>query len=268
MTKRNSADVAFFLINGLNVVGALTQFDDKSDAGVEDITALGDTWQTNLYTGMRNTEMTQEGFYDDVAGGWHQALMLGMNMSSTNPPATAAPGATTPRIVSYSLEGTATGARFIGWEDAVEMTWERQVSRGALTKAKATYRTGGTVDEGKILIPWKVVSSTFLDTPVLDWGAAYAASTTGAVFYLHHQTSSLTTANGEAEFFIRHSSDNITFNALFNFACSTGPNTAQRVVTTGYVERYVAPGYSTGTVSGSTGILAFIGMSRDRTSGA
>ncbi len=191
-----------------------------------------------LTAGVRNDELTQEGYYDDVASGFHAAVTTGQ-------------GAAGARIMSYSLEGTATGARFVGWEDAQIVTYERLVSRGALTKAKATYKTNGAVDEGRIIRMWNNASATGKSNAYNQ-----GASSVGGVGYLQYDS----TGGSEGQIGVFHSSDDVTYAQLFPFACSTAAFGADRQVTTAVVEQYVKADYTTANVSGTTSFTFFVGF--------
>src|SRR3990167_7686867 len=100
MAKYGSADLSFFLVDGLDVLGTLTTFDDRREAKTERVDVLGEACERHGYVGVRAGEISQEGFYDDAAGNVHDALSSGPGIS---------------RLLTYSLEGTATGKNFIGW---------------------------------------------------------------------------------------------------------------------------------------------------------
>ena len=242
MTRRGSADVPFFLIDGFSVLGALTHIDVKAEAILEEVTALGDAWKVDAYVGVRQAEITQDGFYDDAVGDVHEALSTGPGVS---------------RIMCFGLEGTATGAEFVGWAGAMQVDYQRIAKTKEFTKAKATYKSNGWVDHGKILRSLGTVTATAAatGTPVDN-----LVSSTGAAAYLQY------TSGGESEVSILHSSDDITYATIISFACSTGTRGANRQVVTGVIERYTAVNWSTGAVSGTTSFRFFAGIARGRTS--
>lgn len=250
MAKRGSADVAFVLLDGREIAGSLVSFEDKHAARTEQSDGLGDAWTEHQFIGVREAEITWDGFYDDGTGSLHQALSTGPGQS---------------KILTYGLEGTATGARFVGWEGALQGNYERLMELAGLQKARATFKTNGAVDEGRILKTWRPpAGGTTGDTTgtPYDWGV----STTGGVGYLQYQTSDLTTTSGEAQYNILHSSDNVTYSAIITFACSTAGVGADRQVTTAVIERFTAAQYTTANVSGSTGGSFFVGLARGGTS--
>ena len=66
MAIRGSADVAFFLLGGYDILGTITQIDDRAEALLEETHALGDAWREQSFVGVRQSEISQDGFYDDV----------------------------------------------------------------------------------------------------------------------------------------------------------------------------------------------------------
>ena len=245
MAVRASKDVAFFLIGGFDVLGRLTQITDKVEAKIEDITALGDTWITQAYVNMKNAEITQEGFFDDAANSVNDALSTGPGVA---------------RVLCYGLEGTATGAAFMGWRSAMQVDYQRMFQRGELWKAKASYKTNGVVEQGRLLRPLNptTTSGQTTGTPY-DW----ATSASGMSAYL--QVSCATQITSIA-FDILHSSDNITYaSAPFGFAAVTpaGTPTAQNKVTTTVVERYTAGRWAFTGASANRTLTFMMGVSRD-----
>ena len=239
MTKYGSPDVAFFLVDGLSLVGTLTEFSDQHEAVIEETTPLGTGWEEQTFAGVRKGEISQDGYYDDAAMSAHDALSSG-------------PG--TARILAYGLEGTATGKRFTAYQGAMQVNYERLSKRDELTKAKAQYKSSGQVEQGRVLFSYGAVGSTGRKN-------AYdgAASSTGAAGYLSYNATA-----GEANVRIMHSSDNITYAALFVFAKIASGHGAERVVTTGVIERYVAADFTTATATGSIGALnAMVGIVYD-----
>lgn len=240
MARRGSPDVAFFLIGGQSVLGALTEVEDSIEAVVEEGAVLGDLWTAPAFTGLRMAGITQDGFYDDVAGGVHDALSSG-------------PG--TARVLCYGPAGTATGAYFQGWESAMEVKYTRILNVGALHKAHGEYRTNGAVESGKILRTYKVATATGASTgtPVDN-----AASASGAVGYLQYNATA-----GEANIRILDSADNITYAAAITFTKTASGAGAERITTTGFVQRYTAVDVTTASATGSIAALNFfVGLVR------
>lgn len=235
--------VSFFLIGGREVVGRLTDFDDRREARTEESHGLGAGWAETAFVGVREGEITQQGFYDDAVGSVHEALSTA--------------GATA--VLSYCLEGTATGVNFVGWRGALQVNYERQQERDALTKARATYRTGegAAVEQGKVIRTWKKWAATGNTTAnMVD---CVACSTAGGVGYLQHQA-----ASGEAIIRLLHSEDGNAWDTLLEFTKLTSGYGAQAVPFAGSVNQYIAADYTTATATGKVGALtAMVGLVRN-----
>lgn len=241
MAKRAAADVAFFLIDGLDAVGTLTNFEETAEAITEETHTLGDLWGEHTFVGVRKAQMTQEGFYDDAAGSVHDILSSGPGQS---------------RLMSYGVEGTATGARFQSWLGAMQVNYQRQVTRDQLTKAKATYRTNGLLENGRILFSYGAVGTTGRKNSVDN-----AVSSTGGAGVLQYNATA-----GEANIRILHSSNDIAYADLFVFTKVASGHGSERLTTTGFIKRYTAADFTTASATGSIGALnAFVGLIRTST---
>lgn len=240
MTLRGSADVAFLLLGGYDILGTVTELNDQLEAVLEESHGLGDAWREFSFVGLRQAELSQEGFYDDAVGSVHDALSTGPGVS---------------RVLVYGVGGTATGAPFIGYEGAMQVNYERIVSRGELHKARAEYRGHGTVEHGSLIRTYKVHTATGATTGTpLDNGAS---STGGAGYFAYNATA------GEANVRMLHSADNITYATLFTFTKTASGRGAERLTTTGAIERYVAMDVTTATATGAiTALNSFMGLAR------
>ena len=244
MTKRGSADVAFFTINGQSVLGTLTEFTEDRSAVLERSDTLADAWEEHTYAGVRMAELTQEGFYDDAAGSVHDALSSGPGIS---------------KVLTYGLSGNASGRNFTGWAGAIEVNYERIFSRDDFTKARATYKNNGPVDNGNIILTERTVtaSNTNIGTP---WDSG--VSTTGGVFYWQQ---TMATGVPELSARLRHSSDALSW-ASDCFTASSSGTRGQRVVTTAVIERYVAVQWDTAGPSTNPSYTIHAGFARKPTS--
>lgn len=235
--KYGSDQVSFFLIAGLDVVGTLTEFEERREARTEESHGMGVGWAEHAFVGVREAEITQSGFYDDAAGSVHDALSSG-------------PGTTA--ILCYGLEGTATGAEFVAFDGGVQVNYQRQTERDGLTKAQAAYRTGNRVEQGIVLHTYKAVGSTGRKG-IVDLGA----TSTGAAGYLAYNASA-----GECNVRILHgASDNSSWEDLFTFTRLSSGHGAQRLSSTGDIKRYVCVDFTTATATGAISALnAFVGF--------
>lgn len=228
MARKNSADMAFFLVGGYSVLGTLTQVTDSIEATLEQTQVLGDTWKSEQYTGVRMGEITQEGFYDDDAGSVHDMLSTGPGVS---------------RVLAFGDGGTATGAPVTVWEGAMQVNYERVLTVGALHKARASYQNNGTIERHKLIRTYKANTATGATTGTPLDGAA---SSTGGAGVLEYNAS-----QGEANVRMLHSSDNVTYATLFTFTKTASGFGAERLTTTGVIERYTAYDVSTATATGA-----------------
>ena len=238
MARRGSDKVAFFLLGGYDLLGDLTQFDDTHTALIERTDTLGDQFEEYEFVGVRGGEITQDGFFNTDALTGHGAITTGPGVA---------------RQLVYGIAGTATGAEFVGYSSAVEVSFSELVSRGELHKAKATYRTNGPIDTGKVVATYKAPGATG-KSPLLDLGAA--ATGLGAYFQWN-------AAAGETNVRLMHSASNgATAGAeLFVFTKTDATNSrgTERQTTTGTVQRYVWFDVTTATATGSIADFKYFG---------
>ena len=242
MAVKASKDVAFFLIGGRDVLGSLTEIEDKGvEAVIQETNPFGIAWGTHEFVGIRNWGLTQRGFLDDAAGAVHDALSTGPGVS---------------RVLCYGIGGTATGAQFIGAAGAMQVNYNRIFTRNELSKAEAEYNGNGPVDyNGKIIRTYKVHASTGRTTAT---PLGELASSTGGVGYLQYNATA-----GEANIRMIHSSDDVTYATLFTFSKTASGFGAERLTTTGVIERYTAYDVTTASATGAiTALNAFMGLSR------
>jgi len=252
MVARGAADVAFLLVDGYDILGTVTELNDKQFALTEETHALGDAWVENSFVGIRRAEITQQGFYDDAVGSVHAALSTGPGNSS--------------RVLCYGPEGTATGANVKGMT-AVQVDYAVEPGRAVLHKANAMYHSNGRFDQGKLLYTHKASAGTSAENgnsvqrQDASGGAITACSTNGGAAYMQLSafTSGVLATGVRAR--IQHSSDNITFADLVTFTIATAAPFAQRsAVATGVViEAYtrMATSYQGGASAQMTGMWGF-----------
>ncbi len=249
MPRRGSADVAFVLLNGWDVRGTLTGLQESREANLERTDTLGDTFEESAYVGTRKAMLSVDGFFDNDQGASGDA-------SPGHGTLTTGPGIS--KVLCYGLDGTATGAEFVGWASGVEVAFTHMAERGALSKVRSNFLTAGPVETGKILKTWKAHTATgaTTGTPV-DAGA----SSTGGAGYLQYYASA-----GEANIRILHSSDDVTYATLFTFTKTASGRSGERMVTTGTIERYTALDVTTATATGAiTALYTMAGIVRGLT---
>ena len=249
MANYGPADIQLLLVGGYDLlVGAITGFKAREEAISEQVNGLGAAWEAHRYVGVRRSEFELDGFYDDATGGIHEAL------STASLSTTPAGG----RVLCYGVEGTATGADFIGYAGALQIDYERMAVRDELEKVKATFRGSGVVSQGRIvrMLASATASGASTGTP-LDNGAS---NTSGGVGFLQVVDFSGWGAGGAVTVSLVHSADDITYSNLVTFASATAEHRADRQVITGAIQRYAAVNW---TASGATGnIRFFVGLSR------
>src|SRR4030042_2280613 len=76
MAKYGSADVAFWLGGGYDLLGYQTDLDVKGPTKeTEETHVLGDSWTEHELVDLQRMEVSQKGFYDDIANGNNAALL-------------------------------------------------------------------------------------------------------------------------------------------------------------------------------------------------
>src|SRR5512139_4081615 len=104
MAKYASKDVGFALIGSYSMLGATSTFDDAVSLKLNETYSLGESDETYWSSGAKQTEITQEGWFDDVVLGWHNAFV---NLDTTALPMTIAPHGNTINTPASPAEGTA-----------------------------------------------------------------------------------------------------------------------------------------------------------------
>lgn len=211
MAVRSSANVGFFLANGYNLVGYLTQFSDEIEAVTDDAMTLGDTWPEPTDTGNRDARLTQEGFFDDAALASIDAYQANLGASA---------------VLCYTFAPNVVGNQFEGWSGAVETKYRRTSERKKLNTVSAEYSCSGTVETGLILheLSAETADGNTKGADSIDNGAATAY---GASVYL--QVTALTLDGGTAlQVDVLHSSDDSTYVTLSSFTAVTTAPTAER----------------------------------------
>lgn len=236
MTRYSSADVAFLLVGGMDVLGDSTDLEDTREAILESTLVLGADWDTHEAVGVKRYTLSQQGFYNDAANRSNAALV--------------SPGAS--KVLCFAPEGGAAGKPLVA-SPLVQATYVRQISRGALHKANATYQSEAGHDEGVILHALEAETADGnSEADAVDGGAG---TTDGAVLYLQVTALDLD-GYDDVSINVLHSTDNNTFTLLGSFA-DVAAIGAQRVVVAGAVNRYLAVEWEFNG-SGSTPSITFM----------
>lgn len=244
MAKYSSKDCVF-LIDGYNVLGVTTQIDHSVEAVTEEVTALGDTWETHEYLGLRKAAFSQQGFFDDASGSSNEAL----NNKQGNE-----------RILCLGFENNTIGKNFNGFQGAMQTNFERMASGGALHRANAKYLGDGITEDGKILhaLTARTANGNTESTPVDN----AAQTTDGGSLYL--QVSALV-LGGYTDVIIkvRQSDNGSAWEDLETFTAVTVAPAKERKIKAGIVKRYLAVSWAfTGTGNGPS-ITFFVGLVRN-----
>lgn len=246
MAKYSSADVAFLLVDGYNLLGVTTDLEEDSEALLEESHGLGEAWQKHAGVGLQKAALSQQGFYDDAADSVNAALS-GQQQTS--------------RIVCYGFEGNTIGKRFVGLAGAFGAMYKRVANRGALHKANAQYTVTGQKDQGVILHALSAETGNGNTEGASSQDAGTSSANGGAGYFQLPALTLGTATNLTAK--VRHSADDVTYADLVTFAAViAGPN-AQRVSVAGTVNRHLASSWTFGgTPGGGTTATFAVGFAR------
>lgn len=246
MAKYGSDKAQLALIGGYDILSSLTSFTDKVTAQTEESHTLGDSWVEQTFTGVRSAEWVQDGFYDDGVGSVHEALSANLSTS---------------KVLVYGIEGNTTGKNFVGFSGALQIDYDRQVTRGELHKAKATYKGNGQVDQGKILHPLTGRTASGNTTAAsIDFGTSNVSGGAG-----YFQLTSFTSGAGTTSLLvdIMDSPDNLTFTSRIGFTAATAAPLAERKSTTAPLQRYAALKWTgAGGIGAPASCTFFVGLAR------
>lgn len=243
MARYGSADVGFLLANGLSILGDVTQIEDVREALIEDTTTLGLAWEAQSYVGVKRFDLSQQGFYNDAANAANAALVN--------------PGASV--VLAFAPEGNAVGKRFVG-SPLVQVDYVRQLTRGALHKGNATYKSAGNHDEGIILHALGAETAASGNTEGAQSQDAGASSANGGAGYLELTALTL---GGYTNFAVkvRHSADDITYADMVTFTTRTAIG-AERIAVTGTVNRHLAHSWAFNGAGAGQSATYMVGFAR------
>lgn len=137
MAQYGSSQVAFFLIDGYDLIGYASLFNDEIEALTEVTTVLGDAWADYSSVFVSRFAFGQTGFFDDAANASNAALVA------------AGQGAS--RVVCYGVEGNTNGKRFEGLQGPVQSKVTRLPAIAGLHKLNTEFKGSGRHDGGHIL---------------------------------------------------------------------------------------------------------------------
>jgi hypothetical protein len=225
MTRYGSADVGFLLVGGRDILGDSTMIEDSQEAITEDVTALGDDDEGHAYVGVDRYMVSQQGFYNDATDRSNAALV----------------GIGTSKVMAFAPEGNTVGKRLVATASIIA-SYVRQLSRGALHKANASYVSAEKHDEGVILhaLGARTAAGNSEGAASVDNGASSAAGGAG-----HLQVTALT-LDGYTNVVVkvRHSADDVTYADLLTFTAVTAAPAAERKTVAGTVNRHLASAWA------------------------
>lgn len=231
-------DVGFICLGAYSLLGDSVEIRDKIEALTDVTHSLGDTWQEHSAVGLKRAEVSQNGYFNDTADAIHTALNGNQGTSS---------------VFSYGVEGNTVGKKFIGYNGALEVDYERIATLDKLHRVTVTYRGNGQVDEGIILHALGARTSDGDSTASAVDNLASSAS--GGVGYLHVVAYSGFTS---VVFKIRHAAVS-TYADLITFTTVTAIG-AERATVAGTVERNLAVDWN---VTGSGSVTFVVGFKRN-----
>jgi len=239
MAKHGSNDVAFLLVDGYSILGSVTELTDSVEAITEESHALGDAWVEQSFVGLKQATLEQNGFYDDETNGVHEALVGSVGVS---------------RVVCYGVEGNTLSKRVACWRGAMQASYQRIASRGALHRANARYQVAGIVEEGVILhaLAARTADGNSQSTP--DDNAA--ESTGGASLYL--QVSALDLDGLDNAVVAVYSSPNGSDWTLLDTFTAITAIGAERRTKTGTIPRYLAVSWEFSGLTTETPSMTFM----------
>lgn len=243
MSRYSSADVGFLLINGLNVLGDMTDIEDMHEAVTEDVTVLGDDEEQHAYVGIKRYDLSQKGFYNDAASRSNEALI----------------GIGTSKILSFAPEGNTQG-KIAACSSMVQADYKRQITRNALHKAEATYKSAYGHDEARIIHTLQAQTADG-DTEASSYDGT-AQSTAGATAYLQVTAIDLDGYDSVTITVLDDADNSGTFGSLVAFTNVTAVG-AERVTVAGTVERYLAVSYAFNGTGTSPSITFMVAVKRN-----
>lgn len=243
MTKWGSAD-GFLLVDGYDLAGVSTSLEDNVQAMTEDAMGMGDSWPEPTYVGLKSWGMTQQGYYDDAADSSHTALVSSNGVN---------------RVVCFGYEGGTLGTRFAAASGALQVSYDRSLSRGELHKANATYQGSGRFWEGVIL---HALSEETADGNTESDGVDNgAASLSGGIWFVQVPALDLDGHTGLA-IKLRHSSDDITYTDKDTATTITSAPGSEARVLAGTINRYAACSWDFTGAGTSPTATVFVGVAR------
>jgi hypothetical protein len=136
MAIRAAKDVAFFLVDGLSLLGYTSDLSDSKEGVFEDTKPLGQVWPKPTPTGDKMAEFAQQGWFETATDATHAALNEQQGVS---------------RVLAYGYSGNTAGQPFSGYAGIYGSKYKRLASRNQLHKGNADYQISGIAEDGVIV---------------------------------------------------------------------------------------------------------------------
>ena len=219
MTEYDSTDLAFFCVDGHDLLAFSAKLDDQgARLKSVDRTAIADAVERSVILNqIEAMTLPYEGWFDDEA-----AIGLALDGSRG-----------VEQLLSYGVEGNVLGADFVGMRGV--QTLDKPITKGDLIRVSAAWELD-KYERGKIIAPLAVrgAAGNTQATPVDN----LVATSAGAVCYLQMPALAL---GGYTNVIVkvRDSIDGVTWADIVTFTARTAAG-AQRVEVAGNVDRRLA----------------------------
>lgn len=245
MAKHGSDDVSFWLIDGYNLAGVLSDITlDGPEALLEETHGFGVDFVEQSPTGLSRWSMSQNGWIDDEVSANLDLLSAGDGVE---------------RIWMFATAGNTIGAPVDGAEGATQAKHTKQATRGSLTKVAADFAGSGAYDEGLILHELSAETADGdTESESVDNGASSAA---GGAGYLQVTALDLD-GYDDVTMRVLHSADDIAFVELAAFTDVAAAPDAERVAVAGTVNRYLASDWTFNGIGTSPSVTFLVGFAR------
>jgi len=237
MAKYTSADVPFVFLDGINIIGVVTNLEDSGLEGeFEDTTPLGSGFRKSEYLGLTTSKVAMEAYYDDSPASPGPAssgyILQSSNWMASGPD----------RYLSFGISGNVIGKDFVG-ATVKQSSFKRLVEVGKFHRGNVDfvvneYRSG-------LMVANLAARTTGASTTNTDFGAAATAAAAGAVVFF--QCGPVTGTPTSLTVLVEHSDDGSTD---WETVATTGAVAAasipygMRVPFTGTVKRYMRTTWS------------------------
>jgi len=243
MSRFGSADVNFLLISGRDVLGDTTNLEDERQAITEETTTLGQAAEEHTFVGVKRYTLSQQGYYSDAVNASNEALVTAGSSG----------------VLSFATEGNTIGKPVI-CSAMVQTNYVRQISRGALHKANASYLSEQLHDEAIILHALSAETADGnTDSSSVDNAASSSA---GGTAYLQVTALDLD-GYDSVTITVTDDTNNSGFGDLVAFTTVTAAPFAERVTVTGTVERYLSVKWDFVGTGTSPSITFLVGFARN-----